>query len=96
VTGVQTCALPIWIEALAVYDNAKKVGALPYPDIPVLLFSSNGSEVGSYWIDIQKDAAKTLRAELIQLECGHYIHQYEAERIAEECKRFLNAMHDPR
>ncbi|GHU59900.1 hypothetical protein FACS189444_6090 [Spirochaetia bacterium] len=81
------------IEALAVYGNAKKVASLPYPDdIPVLLFSSDGSEVGSYWSAIQKDAATALHAELIQLECGHYIHQYEAARIAEECKRFLKRL----
>ena len=26
---------------------------------------------------------------LIELDCGHYLHQFESERIAEEMKDFI-------
>jgi pimeloyl-ACP methyl ester carboxylesterase len=75
-----------------VYTNAKKVAALNYPNVPMLLFSSDGTEIGPYWIPCQKDFANRMNAELILLNCGHYIHQYESEKIAFECIKYLNAL----
>jgi pimeloyl-ACP methyl ester carboxylesterase len=74
----------------AVYNNAETVAASPYPNIPVLLFSSDGSEIGDFWISCQNDFANKMNAKLILLNCGHYIHQFEAKRIADECKKFLD------
>ncbi|GHU11613.1 alpha/beta hydrolase [Spirochaetia bacterium] len=73
-----------------VYKNAETVDALPYPHIPVLLFSSDGSEIGDFWVSCQNDFSNRMNAKLILLNCGHYIHQFEAKRIADECKKFLN------
>jgi pimeloyl-ACP methyl ester carboxylesterase len=72
-----------------VFKNAEKVKELDYPKIPTLLFSSDGSEIGNYWVKCQEDFANTINGRLIQLNCGHYMHQFEPEKIAEECKIFL-------
>jgi pimeloyl-ACP methyl ester carboxylesterase len=75
-----------------VYKNAEKVKESDYPKIPMLLFSSDGAEIGNFWVKCQEDFANTMNARLIQLNGGHYIHQFEPEKIAEECKIFLKIL----
>jgi pimeloyl-ACP methyl ester carboxylesterase len=74
----------------SIYNNVETVDVSPYPNIPVLLFSSSGSEIGDFWTSCQNDFSNKMNADLILLDCGHYIHQFEAKRIADECKKFLN------
>jgi pimeloyl-ACP methyl ester carboxylesterase len=76
-------------ESKCLFTNAKKVKETEYPKIPCLLFSSDGSEMGDYWVKCQEDFAKITGAELIKINCGHYIHQFEAEKLSEEIKLFL-------
>jgi pimeloyl-ACP methyl ester carboxylesterase len=52
--------------------------------IPVLLFSSNGRQIGKSWVKYQRNFAKESGAKLIEFDCGHYIHKYKAETIATE------------
>jgi hypothetical protein len=79
-------------ELKSLRENAAKVQETAYPKMPMLLFSSDGSEIGDFWIECQKNFAKTVNAKLIQLNCGHYIHQYEPEKLADECKLFLKEL----
>jgi pimeloyl-ACP methyl ester carboxylesterase len=76
-------------ETKYVYSNAGKVKETEYPKIPCLLFSSDGSEMGDYWVKCQEALAKTTDARLIKLNCGHYIHQFEPDKVSEEIKIFL-------
>lgn len=81
----------IVLEGKFVNENAKLVGQLGTPDIPMLLFVSNGSGLGeNNWINIQKNfASKSDHIQLINLDCGHNIHYYESEYIAKMIKDFL-------
>ena len=76
-------------EARALSDNAKLVDAGDVTGCPVLMFVSDGKQVSSNWIQYQNDFAKRNNAKLVQLDCGHYVHYYESERICSEIREFL-------
>ncbi|GHV46758.1 alpha/beta hydrolase [Clostridia bacterium] len=62
-------------------DTAQSVGSA---NIPTLLFSSNGRQIGKSWVKYQREYAKEVGAKLIELDCGHYIHSFKAGTIAAE------------
>jgi len=75
--------------------NAKKVETLEIPNVPILLFSSNGQGTGwdkDTWLDFQKDfISKNKDGEFIKLDCAHYIHDFEFKRIADESEKFIES-----
>ncbi|MDO5401991.1 MAG: alpha/beta hydrolase [Eubacteriales bacterium] len=81
-------------EAANIKSGAEKVGNNEMPQIPILLFCSDGSGGTGYtkeqWQGMQADFAKQTNSEIIYLDCGHYIHDYEYSRIADEIKFFLD------
>jgi hypothetical protein len=78
-------------ETSIVNENAQKVQQLGVPDIPMLLFVS--SDIGEQWIERQHNfAGNSDKIKLLQLNCGHDIHYYESEYIANESRRFINEL----
>ena len=77
------------LEGETVYDNAQIVMKNELPSIPILLFVSDGIGIGDYWIPSQERFAEENDAELVYLNCGHYVHNYEYESISEKSKGFL-------
>lgn len=82
-------------ETLCVKNSAKLVSQGEIPSIPFLLFCSDGSGGTGFskedWRAIQSEfAAECADAQLVELDCGHYVHDFEYERIAAEIKDFLN------
>lgn len=75
----------------SVLNNAKLVDEGGRIDCPVLMFVSDGKQVSADWIKYQNEFAGKINAKIIQLNCGHYIHYYESDRIAEEIKQFLES-----
>ncbi len=80
------------LEGKAVYNNAEVVKSGRTLDLPILMFVSDGKEIGEYWIPCQKRFAAQNGAQLIQLECGHYVHNIEHEYIAEKVLEYLAAL----
>lgn len=82
-------------EVSRIKENAKKVGENGVIDKPMLLFCSNGIGTGwneQAWKKFQMDYAKSCtKAEVIELDCSHYIHDIAYEKIAAEIKSFLAA-----
>ena len=81
-------------EALCVKENAEKVAGGGIPQVPFLLFCSDGSGGTGFskedWRAIQAGfAADCQNAQVVYLDCGHYVHDYEYDRIAGEIKNFL-------
>ncbi len=81
-------------ECKAVKDNAKKVESLGVPQVPMLLFLSDGSGGTGFdketWRRIPKEYIVDVEGtEYIELDCPHYIHDHEYERISEEMDAFL-------
>ena len=74
-----------------IYKNAEKLHNENYyqKEANVLLFSSSGKERGDLWISSEREFANKMDAELVILECDHYVHHFESQKIMEETKMFL-------
>ncbi len=77
------------VEGKAVYENAQIVKAGGTVSCPILMFCSDGTEIGDFWIPTQKKYAEENHAEIIYFDCGHYIHYFESEKMSETIKAFL-------
>jgi pimeloyl-ACP methyl ester carboxylesterase len=77
-------------------ENAEKVGAAGIPNVPILLFSSNGQGTGwneDAWNEIQKEfIGKHKDGILIKLDSAHYIHDIEIKRIADESEKYIEGL----
>lgn len=79
-------------EGNAVYDNAQIVKAGGKVSCPILMFCSDGTEIGDFWIPTQKQFAEESHAELILFDCGHYLHYYESDRMATSIQAFVEGL----
>lgn len=83
-------------EVSQIKANAELVKRNEVVSVPVLLFSSNGSGTGweqKQWRDYQKEYIDKLsNARLITLNCSHYVHDLEYEKIAREIISYLSHM----
>ena len=81
-------------EGLAVPAACAAIDAGSKPDVPMLLFVSDGSQTRAKdWVGLQHDfAAELLNARVVELGCGHYVHNFEPERIAAEMRAFFGAL----
>lgn len=83
--------IDVQYEGEAIPAACSEIDSRPIPDIPTLLFVSDGKETRvSNWISAQYDyAAGLINAEVTELDCGHYVHDFEYERIGMEMKEFI-------
>ena len=87
----QTLNNDVYAECRLVYKNACTVKKFGIPHIPILMFSSNMSAA---WQKVQDDfAAQSENITLITLNCGHYIHYFEADYISEEIKKYIRSLY---
>ncbi len=76
-------------EGKKVYENSRIVLNGDKIACPILLFSSNGKELGDFWIPSQEKFSRETGAQLKVFDCGHYIHYYESSTMAEMIKGFV-------
>lgn len=80
-----------------VKENAETVRKNGVPKVPMLLFVSNGSGTGwneEEWCAYQENYIENVvNGKLIKLDCPHYVHDYEYERISDEIGRFLEKIY---
>lgn len=83
-------------EVKCIKKNAEIVQNNGVPQVPMLLFVSNG--IGTGWNEDEWRGYQTSYLEnvengkLINLDCPHYIHDYEYNTISEEIRIFLTEM----
>lgn len=75
-----------------VYENAQVVKSGGAIACPVLMFCSDGTEIGDFWISTQEEFAEESHVEIIYFDCGHYIHYYKSEEMAVSIKSFLDGI----
>ena len=90
----RTATVTMINEAKSVKDNARIVAQNGVPQVPMLLFISDGTGGTGFdketWRRIQEKYISEVKAgKYIELDCPHYVHDYEYGRISEEIKRFL-------
>lgn len=85
-------------EVESIKENAEIVQANGVPQVPMLLFVSNGNGTGwneDEWRGYQESYLENVEnGELLILDCPHYIHDYEYDKISDEIKIFINNMLD--
>ena len=77
-----------------VSENATIVGAGEIPQVPMLLFISNDTSTTELTDATQRYANTAENTKVIQLDCPHYVHDYEYNRISKEIKAFLQERAD--
>lgn len=82
-------------EALCAKENAGRVARGGAPDVPILMFCSDGSGGTGFskedWRAVQSAFANSApSADILYLDCGHYVHDCEPQRLAAEINNFLN------
>lgn len=76
-------------QELALVDE---LNAVSLPTVPMILYMS-ADDNGAYWesgMQAMVDASSD--GKLIKLDCGHYVHDYEYERIGREMKEFIESL----
>lgn len=80
-------------EIKQIKENAEIVDQQPPPNIPILLFSSNGEGTGldaKQWKEIHQEFVEEVSGgKIIDLDVSHYIHNHAYVEIAEEIIHFI-------
>ena len=80
-------------EVKQIKTNAKTVAAKSSPNIPMLLFSSNGEGTGwdePTWVGFQQDFIRDDdKRSIIQLNASHYLHNILYEQMADDIHHFI-------
>ena len=84
-------------ETESVKKNAEKVNSMEIPQIPMLLFISDGSGGTGFdeetWRRIAIEYISQVNdGKYMELDCPHYIHDYEYETICENIIGFLQSL----
>lgn len=90
----RTATVTMIDEAKAVKSNAAIVNENGIPHVPMLLFISDGSGGTGFtkeeWRRIPKECISGCdSASYIELDCPHYVHDHEYEKISEEIRSFM-------
>lgn len=91
----RTATVTMINEAKIVKDNANAVKKNGIPQVPMLLFISDGSGGTGFtkekWRSIPKEyISGSDNASYIELDCPHYVHDYEFEEISKGIRNFIN------
>lgn len=81
-------------EAALAGQNAETVKGAGTPQVPVLLFASNGEGTGwdaGKWVGFQENFLRGIpEGRLVKLDCPHYVHDFAYEAISEDIVEFLS------
>lgn len=93
----RTATVTMINETEAVKENAKTVESGGVPQLPMLLFISDGSGGTGFdketWRSIPEEYISQVQGgEYVELDCPHYVHDHEYEKISEEIKAFVEKL----
>lgn len=67
--------------------------AAPLPTVPVMMYVSNETSNDEYRIGgMQAMVDASENGTLIKLDCGHYVHHFESERISRDMKELIEKL----
>ncbi len=90
----RTATVTMINECESVKANAHKVSEMGEPDLPILLFLSDGTGGTGFdketWRELPKEyIAGIAESRYVELDCPHYIHDYEYDTICAEIGAFI-------
>ncbi len=72
---------------LALYDE---FNASPLPTVPMIMYVSADNDGDELWVGgMQAMVDASENGQLIKLDCGHYVHNFEYERISADIKELI-------
>ena len=76
------------------YDGIRKaceeINSMPLPDVATLQYLDDSSNNDEAYISACKQIIEaSSNGKMIQLDCGHYVHHFESERISSEMKELI-------
>ena len=91
----RTATVTMINETVSVKENAKKVESGEIPQLPMLLFISDGSGGTGFdkeiWRKIPIEYISGVdNGKYIELDCPHYVHNYEYDNISKNIAEFLS------
>ncbi len=90
----RTATTTMMNEVSSIKANARVVDEAGVPQLPMLLFVSNGTGTGwdeDAWRGYQRSYIENIpNANIIELDCPHYVHDYEYEMISEKIIEFVS------
>jgi len=94
----RTATVTMIDEMAAVKENAQKVESMGVPQLPMLLFISDGSGGTGFdketWRRIPVEYLSRINGgTYIELDCPHYVHDYEYRSIAAHISDFLSLLY---
>lgn len=94
----KTATITMLNEVESIKENAEVVQDNGVPQVPMLLFVSNGNGTGWHedeWRGYQENYLENVEnGELLILNCPHYIHDYEYDKISDEITIFITDVLD--
>ncbi|AZS13338.1 alpha/beta hydrolase [Paenibacillus lutimineralis] len=81
-------------EVRMIADNARRVAEGGIPEVPMYFFISDGAEIPlSDWKgQLMTYAESAAHGKYMTLDCGHYVHDYEPEIIADESVKYIDGL----
>ncbi len=80
---------------------SQKILENPKPECPMLIYTSlgegdpNDKDAVEKWRGYARDYTSDMpNATLIEFDCGHFVHCFEAERIEAEMRSFIEGLDD--
>ena len=67
-----------------------EIKSAPLPDVPTIQYVSGVNKDKELWVNSHREFVNASSdGRYVQLECGHYVHNYESDRIARDIKDFI-------
>ena len=67
-----------------------EINSMPMPTVPTIQYVSGVNKDDEMWVGSHQNIVNaSTNGKYVQLECGHNVYDYEADRIAEDIKLFL-------
>ncbi len=94
IAGLKFCNKNVRNEGKHILGAIDMINSKPKPDVPMLMFISDGSETGGEsWINALKDYASDLtNAQTIDLDCGHAVYELRQKQINEAMREFIESL----
>lgn len=90
----RTATTTMMNEVSSIKENAKIVEVGGIPQVPMLLFVSNGMGTGwdkEAWRSYQLKYVESVENGIvIEMDCPHYVHDYQYEKMSEEIINFIS------
>ena len=69
----------------------EELSGMPLPKAPTIQYVSGANREKELWVTAhRKFVEASQNGKYVQLECGHYVHNFESDRIAREVKELLD------